>query len=589
MVAAASASARSVYTLDYASRTRSDLRALFGVPEDDAGTGLVQDIDSHLDAELEQVATVSAGERLMIWHLRNARARLRINGIDAAEHAQSIATRLQAGAMIAVLDAEGLVVGLRLPANMDEPTRAYARALFAAIQFAEPRRRAKQWDTREEDQSGRYIARYRRTEGTVVRTRMSYLPERPLLAGETRVVQKIEPRGSTRASFAANGDLLSLEGDETQRVLVAKKVIATGSTTLRLRRASPPTPLARSERAALAALLVGFRDVPAESLSTASSAASTETSLHRQELGGDTLDSLLAQLRGFHPAEPGSRESTGLYLKFKALVVLQPETSNALAAELALSPSDSESMLILSQALAAGGHAPAQTALVSVIRQRSDDWPAMAALVPVLGSVPLPEDASVATLQSLASESRHPMIASTAMLALGTAAKHLLANAPARGARLVDWMLTRLAQSDSPAGRREVLLALGNAADARTLLAATRHAGDSDPGVRAAAMSALRWIDASGARALLRERLARDPVAEVRLAAAQALGAQRMDAAGFSAQRQAFERDAEDHIRIVLLQTLWAAVDEFPQARAVVEAAHRDAAESVRAAAKRLR
>jgi len=99
----------------------------------------------------------------------------------------------------------------------------------------------------------------------------------------------------------------------------------------------------------------------------------------------------------------------------------------------------------------------------------------------------------------------------------------------------------------------------------------------------------LRWIDTAAARAQLLSTLAGDADADVRSAAAQTLGAQRMDAASFAAQRRAFESDQHDQVRVILLQNLRAAVAQFPEARAVIDAARKDPSKNVREAAERMR
>jgi hypothetical protein len=74
----------------------------------------------------------------------------------------------------------------------------------------------------------------------------------------------------------------------------------------------------------------------------------------------------------------------------------------------------------------------------------------------------------------------------------------------------------------------------------------------------------------------------------VRRAAALSLGGRKVDATSFAAQRQAFTSDTSDEVRVAVLSNLWAARSEFPETRAIVEAARGDASKAVREAAASL-
>jgi len=189
----------------------------------------------------------------------------------------------------------------------------------------------------------------------------------------------------------------------------------------------------------------------------------------------------------------------------------------------------------------------------------------------------------------LAATAGNAFVASTARLAVGTLARTSAASMPVRSAAQVTWLRGQLAASRSDRERRDYLLALGNAAAVVAQDDAIRLARHPSPDVRSAAMAALRWVDTGPARAVLLSALARDGDADVRWAAAQALGAQRIDAASFSAQRRAFAADTDNQVRLALLHNLWAAVAEFPEARAMVDAARGDPSKALRDAAERMR
>jgi hypothetical protein len=574
------------YSLDYASSTHSDVRALFGMAADAGGAGLVHDVESGVQARMDWDETEQGGERLRLVTFREPRVGMRIDGSEAQGNAAAIASQLDGASILVTVDMDGLVRGVRFGSGMDEATRAYARTLLAAAQFSHPRRGATRWETREDDQAGSYRAGYVLDRRDVVRTRIAYLPASPAVPGSPNVTQVLAPGGSLRGSFSAAGELVAVEGTETQRVLVAGKEIANGTTRLQLRKLGNAT---AEDAGAAAARRDALMQQSPERLSDAATAPSSDAGMHRRELGDDTLDTLLAQLAVPASVAPDSSEATALYVKLKALVFLQPTASAPLAAGLVRAPSDPAALMLGAQALAAIGHADAQAALASILRARADDVQTLATLVPLLGTIPSPGEPMLGTLQWLATDGVDPMIRSVARLAIGTMARRNSASDPAQATAWVGWLRGRLGASADPADRRGYLLALGNSASLQALPDVRRFARDPEPDVRSAAMLALRWMDIDEARRLLGAALVRDADSTVRQAAAQALGLHAMQPRDFALQRSAFFAEREDEVRIMLLENLWASAQAYPEARAIVEKAKQDEAKAVREAAARLK
>src|SRR5258705_8917523 len=82
------------------------------------------------------------------------------------------------------------------------------------------------------------------------------------------------------------------------------------------------------------------------------------------------------------------------------------------------SKADAESltMRVLTGALSVVGNPAAQAALVSAIKARSTDWPALSMLIPALDEASAPTPLAEETTRELASQSPNPDIASTAQL-----------------------------------------------------------------------------------------------------------------------------------------------------------------------------
>jgi hypothetical protein len=249
--------------------------------------------------------------------------------------------------------------------------------------------------------------------------------------------------------------------------------------------------------------------------------------------------------------------------------------------------------LIVSGALGAAGHAEAQAALASAIEEHARDWSTLATLIPELGGVRSPTPRAEEVLLKLAFGSPDFKIASTAQLAFGTAARNLGDSSPERSARITGRITKKLesaeSENESENEKMQLLSALGNTGAARTLPVIKKFARESSPGLRAAALSALRLVNDNQADVLLARALTSDPDAAVRLDAAFTLGFREMNVATYRTQRRVFLNNRSVNVRLEVLQNLWRAHEAFPDVRQIIKrAATGDAAEEIRAAASRI-
>ncbi len=284
--------------------------------------------------------------------------------------------------------------------------------------------------------------------------------------------------------------------------------------------------------------------------------ADRDTTIHRNELGDATLESLLAELARIEASADENAVQTPVYLKLKALIYLQPETCPRLAKELSAAKSESRIMQILTGALASIGNAQAQSALALAIRSRPNDEPALAMLVAALAMVDTPTEASEQVLRELAATSPLLNVRASAELGLGTMAHQLADTQPQRTARIVRAVAAQLDKATSVDARRQYLLVLGNAGANESLDTIARYLGDSAPEVRAAAAAALRWIDGAEADRLLCNTLSADADATVRIEAATALGFRVATPATFAAQKHAFLKDTATGVRLAVMPAL---------------------------------
>ena len=509
------------YRIDYSNTTHSDLRVMFGM---DTTSGVPSPLVHHIVTEvhgaLEQRVFLKDSVVHIAFRFRDASISITANGANAESDAAAIRDNL-AKPMFAILSTTGRINSVSFDPSLDERSRVFARTVLASVQFVIPQSRQSTWTSQEEDPSGKYEASYAGRGTSFTKRKITYFPETPQKTrqGFQAATQTILPSGTVTASLDRTGAMMTLEGDEQHRVTVADKLIARGTTTVRLRRTMAAR-ISQAQLTRLKSLEQATRSV-ARGMFAPEAGARSDTTIQRNELGSATTASLLARLSGFENSRSDTASSTGLYLKFKALVYLHPESSEELGRALRTAIPNSPTMLIVSQALGTVGHRGAQLALAGAIKSRSSEWPALSTLIPVLGGVNEPIDETVSLILQLAFESANPDIRSTARLAAGTLARNL--GSTPRGEAVVTRLVNALKGATSSTTKRELLFAVGNAGSALALPVIQKMSSDSDHSVRAAAFFAMRFMDSSRVDSLLTNASRSDPDSTVRAAADHAL------------------------------------------------------------------
>jgi hypothetical protein len=586
---------RLIYQVDFGSESASDLGAIFA----EGQSGLSHVFEANLQGELAVIVLEANAEHAsVVYQFRRAEVQFQSDGRDASDQSQLIQADL-ARPVFGCVDGRGRVLSVRFDPATGTLAQHLARTLLAATQFVGPAADADpgtDWDAEEDDPNGTFIAHYRvQADRTVHKSKLRYLqPKQDKKKGRTVV---LTPTIKSEGEYVATIDtaahcLVAISASDAQSATLQNKLIGQGDLKLEMRliRKEEPTP---AELVALrtteAELAKTARAVP---LCVATSPKEGGLAIQRQELGSATLQSLLADLARTEAASPQEQEkgTTRLFLKFKALAIMRPESCVRLGELLTSAEVGSLKMCVLTDALEAAGHAKAQAALIAAIQGRRGDWPALALLIPALGSAESPTPQAEQTLQSLAFGTQDKNITATARLALGNLARTLGEESPTRAAKIVDRLLQQLAAPTAADSRWQLLLALGNAGSTQALPTLTRFLDDPAPDLRGAAAWALRWIDSPQADLLLTTKVLssdRDPAA--RLEAVRALRFREETPANFEAQEKALATEAEAAVRLALLSNLWDARESHPQARRLVEqAAAHDSAAAVREAAGKM-
>jgi hypothetical protein len=372
---------------------------------------------------------------------------IQINGQDVLGQVGTIQRDLSRDMFVAV-DRRGRILSVRFDSNVSPAAQDVARALLGILQVVLPaseKARSQTWNAVEDDPSGSYLARYELVPSTGCETladatclhfRKSKGSYFPLVAREEegRPLRTTEPHTDIFGCFdAGNGRLISLRGKETLTTVMSGHTVARSQTSIVLAFEGQQM-LGELQLEALRNTNNASANVPAMALSAMPSETEIKMATRRNTLGEDTLNSLMTELARLELAN--ERQDTSLYLRFRALAYLQPESCGPLAQRLVTADARSLTFRVLVDALSAVGSPEAQAALVAVIESRPKEWPALALLIPPLGLVsdPIPEAENA--LCSLAFNVSDSKIASTAQLALGNMAHRLKASFPARAERI---------------------------------------------------------------------------------------------------------------------------------------------------------
>lgn len=598
------------YQLSYSSSSFSDFRVLFGDVKSsepkgkDMPPGLAFSFETSVKGELAMTILEKRGiDYLVVYRMQNLLVTLIANQYNDTQQAEAVRSDLEKE-VFALITPLGKIHSVLLDPSTGELAQSYTRAILALTQFVFPMEKiteGAEWEVQEEDTSGQYIATYRickDEDANVTKTSVKsfckkknyYLEEHPKSRkGPAEVPKKIIPEGEFMARFDfAESGLSSLRGSESQTILIQDKKVGQVTNSIHISSVKKEI-LKTSDLASLRNLFSAREKITTPlSLYVKPSPEKAEASIHKRELGEATLESLLAELKKAESEADPDFNSTALYLKFKSLIYLHPESCETLGKVLSRAKARSLTMSILPKALSTIGHPQAQAALVKAIKAYSKDRNVLFTLLTPLATVSEPTEEAEEALRNLAFDSRDPDIRAMAQLALGAQARRISVFAPERAGKIIDRFIDELKRSSSSEMTKQLLLALGNAGSSRALPEISKLTTNPSPDLRATALRALRFIDSPQAETMLLEALRSDD-SSVRVAAADALGYRKITEASFKAQKQIFLKDSNVSVRLKVLDNLWKVHQAFPEVGHLVKkAALEDPSEDVRKAAKNI-
>jgi hypothetical protein len=302
-----------------------------------------------------------------------------------------------------------------------------------------------------------------------------------------------------------------------------------------------------------------------------SRAPNLERQMHKETLGNDTLATLLSKLddltRGGERADEA--EKTALYLKLKALLVLEPLSAKELGVRAAEAGAGSLELQLLAGALSSAGTPEAQAALRDVHAGAPSGSQKRLELVPMLG---MAEDPTAGTLLYLEELSRGKPSAESksALLSLGIAAHKGQAREGELSRRIALSFRERLLAARTSQEIINTLVAGGNSGDRAFLRAASTFVGHSDPSVRSNAILALRFVPFEEFEAEY-ERALSDREERVRESALLALKQQGARPSLARFLMKAFPLQVSSRLRVGMLNLLWSSRKVNPEVQKFVQ------------------
>ena len=372
-----------VYELEYSGSGAADLGALFGQASRSDLNAFHQTIKGRLGVK---VCSVAADKSVVVFTLSPSTVSLQSGFSEISNHSLMADLSLP---IVATVNDKGRILSVCFDQLASPQAQHLIRTILAATQIVLPESgsTATAWLTVEDDPNGEFDASYTVRDDKVVRkTKLHYAEPLPDSVDDIVFTPTCIPDGESLAQFDARGCMTALSVAEQQTLWLNGKCLGTTQLGLELNLVQTNTVNIEKMKDMTAKLNLDAAMSRGVRLSVRSTAAETNLILQRQSLGNSTVRDIVTKLVELDEGTANQADKTSLFLKCKALAMIQPESCSQLGGLLTSSAAGAAKMQIIVNALAAAGHDEAQLALGSAIKARSEDWPALAVLIPALAT-----------------------------------------------------------------------------------------------------------------------------------------------------------------------------------------------------------
>jgi len=536
------------------------------------GAGFDQEVKSHLQGEwIETILSYDNGRSISYVSFEQMQSELIMN---KASH-EMLNTNLLEGLAQGVYlerDRDLNIRAIKIPSLAQPAVKDIIYSLVRDLQVVIPEGvLATSWTSEENDIDGQFEGRYKLESGTkpsalrISKTKVKYLS----LSFE---IENSVDLASTRLD--ANTDLtidydskqdqvLSLTGHD-ERDYYTDNSLKIGSSRRQISfTLMGQSQLGRIELEDLRALVESrFTSVQDYDTYAAENLKQQITSMHQRELGTDDLTNILDLADRMKKLEGQALSDArlSLYLKLKALIYLYPENLDQLTQAMTTQGVDSLFFAVGASSMVAISSPESQKALVDLSRQFESNMQALQTLLPSLGFVKAPLPLIEEALREFENH-KDPDIRSNAELAMGVHIGQLKLNhndqdAVRRFKALEQEKLEKLKTAGHESDISQQLSVIGNFGSESSLQAVIHYLSSPSAKVRSNAVAALRFINNEEALNYVTQVLIKDADAEVRFAAADALGYFTARPVKMKSEMEQVRQEKVSKIRIQLLQNL---------------------------------
>jgi HEAT repeat protein len=422
-----------------------------------------------------------------------------------AEFAEPLTYRFDSdGVFIAVVDAP----------QQEVQARSMLRAIVAATQVIQDTS-ASTWQASERDGTGEYTAAYEReAPASLAKRKLRYTklhPQMQAALGDTGRMEVVSSAGGI--TLREHGLPKTIELHETLQA--AGDSIAGLSSVTDLTLSYIESAKLTGDQLARAQTTVPSQLVAPNEYKRAGTYTAAGD---RARLQGRSFDDLMALLAALPASQKDYSENDQAQRRqaFIGLAASYRQAPENVARALSLIEQGSPWSRLLSDTLGSAGTPEAQAALRKLIdMSRFSEQDRLTQLIDLsLADTPTPETVHFLE-QRKDDREQHAQV----RFSLGTAAFRLRDSAPREAAAIIDVLRAGLQQANSLSSRIEYLRALGNSGNPAALDTLLEHVHATVPGVRSAALDALRFIANDRADAALIDAMRDDPSGIVRVSA----------------------------------------------------------------------
>ena len=396
---------------------------------------------------------------------------------------------------------EGVIEEVKIPTALSPMDKHIVRDFLEHLSFKFDAD-LDSWETIEADKIGEYTASYERDGYSFTKNRSSYPAEKG--SDNARTIEVTT--GKSSYSFSDTGLTLVDSHIELEFSLKGETVAQSYSKLLAAKTTTGPA----------IAKVAAQRPAGYESLEVTHDAISKDLfrKLEQNELGKHDFESIAALLEA-----AGPNDLTSVYLKFKALLTLEPAEASKVRDLLLEENVLTSKFHLLTSVLSQVGSVEAQNALQDALTSHPDR-DARIAIIGELGVTAEPTLQTESVIRQFREASNDSDEIQVCSLALGNIAKSVKDSSPDRYAVIEQNSLSRLDDCSDFGSCVNALHVLGNVGSTEVLTDAQRFLKDPNETVRSVAVSSLRFVESPQVEPLLLSLTLTDPVGSVRSAAA---------------------------------------------------------------------